>query len=185
MHFGRYKNWRYKNTTLLLVSLVIFFYFLDAPPVHRFILTLGDLGFLGAFITGMLFVSTFTVAPATVLLFYLADKYHPIEIALIAGLGSVLGDYLIFRFLKDKIFDELTPLFEKYAGGHFLTLLHTPYFSWFSPVLGALLIMSPFPDELGLGLLGLSKLRIWEFLLLTFVLDVAGIFIIVSLARLT
>ena len=153
--------------------------------MHRFILTLGDLGFLGAFITGVLFVSTFTVAPATVLLFYLADKYQPIEIALIAGLGSVLGDYLIFRFLKDKIFDELTPLFEKYASGHFLTLLHTPYFSWFSPVLGALLIMSPFPDELGLGLLGLSKLRIWEFLLLTFVLDVSGIFIIVSVARLT
>ncbi len=167
----------------MAVSLILFFYFLQSAPVQSAIDHLGRLGYVGAFITGMLFVSTFTVAPAAVLLFYFADQYHPWEIALVAGLGSVLGDYILFRYLKDKIFDELGPLFRQFGGSYLKTLMHTPYFSWFSPILGAIIIMSPFPDELGMGLLGLSKIKTWQFFLLTLVLDVTGIFIIVSFTK--
>jgi len=181
--FLQYKHWKYKNTTLLLISVAVFLYFIEARPVQLFIAALGNLGYLGAFITGIMFVSTFTIAPATVLLFFLADKYNPYELALVAGLGSVFGDYLIFRFLNDKIFIELSPLFKKYTSKHLRTLLHTPYFSWFSPVLGAVIIMSPLPDELGIGLLGLNKMKTWRFILLTFVLDVIGIFLVITAAR--
>lgn len=184
MHTLRYKNWKYKNTTFLILSIAVFIYFIDSDPVRIFITTLGGLGYLGAFIVGILFVSTFTVAPATVALFYLADKHHPIEIALIAGLGSVIGDYIIFRFLKDRVYKELAPIFGKYKRSHLKTLIKTPYFSWFSTILGALLILSPVPDEFGIGLLGLSKISLWRFIMITFVLDVVGIFLIVTLARL-
>lgn len=185
MYHPKHKRWRYKNTTMLALGLLLFFIFLGSPPVQAAIDHLGRLGYVGAFITGMLFVSTFTVAPAAILLFYFADQYHPVEIALVAGLGSVLGDYILFRFLKDRIFEELAPLFEQYGGSYLKVLFHSPYFSWFSPILGAIIIMSPFPDELGMGLLGLSKIKTWQFFLLTLVLDVTGIFIIVSFTRIT
>lgn len=113
----KWRRWKYKNTFMLLISLVVFFWLAKTPFVDSVIKEIGTFGYLGAFITGIFFVSTFTVAPAAVILFNLADVLHPIEVAILAGLGAMVGDYIIFRFMKDKVFDELLPLLRK---------LHTP-----------------------------------------------------------
>ncbi len=176
-------SWKYKNTTLLIVSLAVFFYFADSVVVQGFIDGLGSLGYVGAFITGMLSVSTFTVAPALVVLFTLADYLNPFEVALLAGFGSMAGDYLIFRFIKDRVYEELQPLFARLGGTRISTLLHTPYFAWFLPILGGTIIASPLPDELGVSILGISKMKSWKFLILSFCLNAIGIFIVVTLAR--
>ncbi len=178
-----WRNWKYKNTTFLILSLIVFFYFADSPTVKNFINDLGSLGYIGALITGIFFVSTFTVAPAAVVLFNLADHLNPFEVAILAGLGSVVGDYIIFRFVKDRIFEELRPLFARLNDTRISELLHTPYFAWLLPVIGATIIASPLPDELGVGILGISKMKTWQFLILSFFLNAAGIFIIVTLAR--
>jgi len=51
------------------------------------------------------------------------------------------------------------------------------------PVTGAVIIASPFPDELGVTLLGLSRVRNIHFLVVTYLLNTIGIFLIVLLAR--
>ena len=180
----KYKNWKFKNTFFLVVSLVLFFYFADTSFVKNIINSIGTLGYLGAFIVGIFFVSTFTVAPASVVLFYLSKEINPVEIALIAGLGAVLGDFMIFRFLKDRVFEELKPIFMKLGGSYVSQLFSTPYFAWFPPVLGAIIIASPFPDEIGIGLLGITKLKSWQFIGLSFILNSLGIFLIVTIANL-
>lgn len=177
------KIWKFRNTILLLLSVILIFIFIDTPFVKNIIHSIGSLGYWGAFLAGVFFVSTFTVAPAGVVLFFLARELNPLIIAVIAGLGAVLGDYLIFRFLKDKIFEELKPIFEKLGGSYFSHLISTPYFAWLAPVLGAIIIASPFPDEIGIGLMGLSKLKNWQFLLISFVLNSVGILIIITLAK--
>ncbi len=144
---------------------------------------IGSLGYLGAFIIGIFFVSTFTVVPATVILFYLAKEMNVFEVALLAGLGAMLGNYIIFRFLKDKVFEELRPVFRSLGGSSLSHLLATPYFTWFTPVLGAIIIASPFPDEIGIALIGASRIKKWQFLILTFVLDSVGILLILLLAK--
>src|SRR3990167_2198875 len=111
-HF-KWKRWHYKNTTLLALSLVAFFFLARTPQVDSLIREAGTLGYVGAFIAGIFFVSTFTVAPAAVVLYHLADSLHPLEIAILAGLGAMVGDYIIYRYLRDKIFIELRPLFIK------------------------------------------------------------------------
>lgn len=63
-------------------------------------------------------------------------------------------------------------------------LFKTPYFSWLLPVIGAAVIASPLPDEAGVSLLGLSKIRKWQFFAITFALNAVGIFLIVSVATL-
>src|SRR5574339_602266 len=112
----RYKHWRFKNTLLLIVSLILFFYFADTLFVKNIIHSIGSLGYLGAFIAGIFFVSTFTVAPASVVLFYLARELSPLEVAIFAGVGGVLGDYLIFSFLRERVFEEITPVFMNLGG---------------------------------------------------------------------
>jgi hypothetical protein len=181
--FNQYRHWRFKNTFLLILSLALFFYFADTAFVKNIISGIGDLGYLGAFITGIFFVSTFTVAPASVVLFYLAKELAPLEVALFAGLGGVVGDYVIFRFLKDRVFEELKPVFMRLGGVRLSHLISTPFFAWSAPVLGAIIIASPLPDEIGVGLLGISKLKNWQFLILSLVLNSLGILIIISLAR--
>jgi len=45
---------------------------------------------------------------------------------------------------------------------------------------GALIIISPLPDELGVSLMGISKLKWYRFLLLSFTLNTLGIFFLLS-----
>ena len=71
---------------MLILSLVLFFG-QDAAGRRRYTSHWSPMGYLGAFITGIFFVSTFTVVPASVVLFRLAESLHPIEVALLAGLG--------------------------------------------------------------------------------------------------
>lgn len=178
-----WKKWPYKNTGFLVVSIAVFFYFADSSFIQNIIIKLGELGYLGAFITGIFFVYTFTVAPSAAILFHLSDSYNPFLIALLAGLGAVIGDYIIFRYFKDKVFDELKPFFKMMSGPFIKKIFSTPYFAWLLPLSGLFIIASPFPDEIGIGLISASRMKNWQFLLLTFLLNAAGIFIIVLLAR--
>ena len=180
----KYKHWKLKNTFLLIVSVVALFYFSDGPFIKNVIHEIGGLGFFGAFLAGVFFVSTFTVVPAGIVLFYLAGKLDPLGVIISAGVGAMLGDYVIFRFLKDRVLGELEPVFMKLGGSHISRLFSTPYFAWLAPVFGAIIIASPFPDEIGIGLLGIAKIKNWQFLILSFILNSLGIFFIIALANL-
>ncbi len=179
----KWKNWHYHNTAFLILSLVIFFFFADTPYIKSLITWLGNFGYIGAFIAGIMFASVFTIAPATVVLFYLAGSLNPIGIAVVAGLGCMVGDYLILKFLKDRIFGELEPVFLNHGGKPVRKLFKTPYFSWVVPIIGAIIIMSPFPDEVGIGMLGLTKIKTWKLMGLLLLLDIIGVFLIVAAAR--
>ncbi len=84
--------------------------------------------------------------------------------------------------MKDKVAEELIPIFQSIGGNHIRKLFHTPYFAWFIPIIGAVIIASPLPDEIGVSILGISKMKNWKFLLLSFFLNTVGIFIIVTVA---
>jgi hypothetical protein len=116
-------------------------------------------------------------------LYTLAQEYNPFLIAITAGFGAMLGDLLIFRFFQDQIFKELAPLVSQIKKNPLFGLLRSPYFGWLTPVLGAIIIASPFPDEVGIGMMGLSKISRWQFMLLTYVLNTAGILAIVLFAQ--
>lgn len=178
------KNWRYKNTFILILSLIFLFYITNTNLGQQVIKNISNLGYVGSFITGIFFVSTFTVAPASVVLFKMAELYNPIIIALTAGTGAVIGDYIIFRFLKDNVFNEIKPIFMKLGGTQMSRIISTPYFAWLAPVMGAIIIASPLPDEVGIGLMGISKLKNWQFIIISFTLNSLGIFVITSLAKL-
>ena len=182
-YFQKYRHWQYKNTALLILSLIALFYLASTETVQNIIGIIGNFGYLGAFFVGILFVSTFTVGPAIVILYYLAAQFNPFAVALIAGFGAVLGDYLIFRFLKDRVFEELKPIFKTLHDSFLIQFFKTPFFIWLLPLLGAAIIASPFPDELGIGILGLSKMNNWQFLAILFLLHIIGIFMVVTIAR--
>ena len=174
-------SWKYKNLTYFAISILFALLIFRSEQFHAFILNLGGLGYIGAFFAGILFVSTFTVTTGAVILLILAEKLSPIEIGIIAGLGAVFGDFTIFRFIKDNLTREIVSIYNHIDGDHhFRKVLHSKYFGWTLPVIGAIIIASPFPDEIGVSLMGISKMKTYQFLLISFLLNATGIFLVVS-----
>ncbi len=173
--------WRYHNTILLVASLVLLIFLARAGVLELVTLAISRLGYLGVFCTGIIFVSTFTVVPAGLLLVALSQHFGLFATTLLAGLGATVGDFLIFRFLRDRVFEELKPIFMKLGVRRLADLFATPHFAWLAPVLGAIIIASPLPDEVGIGLLGATKLRTRDFVLLSFSLNTIGIALILIL----
>jgi hypothetical protein len=174
-------GYKYKNLTFLFVSILVAFFLFRNEAFHQYFLNLGALEYLGAFLSGFFFVSTFTIAPASILLFILAESLPIIPVALIAGIGAMAGDLTIFQFFKnDETDKEIIMLFKEMGGKSILHLLNSKHLRWTWPFIGALIIISPLPDEIGVSLMGISKLPTWYFLVLSYVLNTIGIFLLLS-----
>lgn len=178
----KWKHWRYKNTFFSVVSLLFFIFFINHPFVQNIMKQVGSFGYAGVFLCGVLFVSTFTVVPSIALLYEFAGVLNPWWVAIIAGLGTMVGDYFVFKFLRDGIFEEIGPIFAKLEGSFLKKIFASPFFVWLTPIIGAILIASPVPDEIGVSMMGLSKIKLWQFMLISFCLGFIAIFMVVLLA---
>lgn len=174
---------KYRNTFTLIFVTALFFILGRLGVWDIAFNWIDNLGYFAVFIGGLFFTSVFTIAPSIALLSHLSLKFDPMLLALVAGIGAVIGDYIIFRFLRERIFDELKPIFFKFGGRKIKHLLATKNFIWITPALGAAIIASPLPDELGIGLLGASKISAREFKIIAYVFNVLGILIIALVAR--
>lgn len=176
-----HKKWRYKNTAFLILALIILLIIAPSGAFQKVVTSVASLGYLGAFIAGLFFVYIFSVAPATVVLLLLAQNHNLFLLSFFAALGSLLGDYIIFQIFRTRIAEEWAPALRELKGSHVYKVFHSPYFSWTLPVLTAVLIASPIPDEIAVGALGFSKLKDWQFIPMALVLDYLGILVLVFL----
>jgi hypothetical protein len=171
---------KYKNLLMVGVGIIFALVLSRFEAFHSLLLGLGNLGFIGAFLAGMLFVSSFTVASGSLILLILAETLPALELGLIAGLGAVLADALIFHFVKDNLNEELSEIYSKVDKNHrLIKLFHTKHFRWMLPVIGTIIIASPLPDEMGVSLLGISKISNFKFIILSYLANSIGIFLIV------
>lgn len=53
--------------------------------------------------------------------------------------------------------------------------------AWFRDLLGAIILASPFPDEIAVALMSTTKIRTETFIWLTFIADTVGIYLLVSI----
>lgn len=177
---------KHKNLILLILGVIAALILIQIPGFHELLLKLGNFGYLGAFIAGMLFTSTFTLTIGAVILLNLAGSLPFFPLVVISALGAVLCDFLIFKFVKNGVNEEIKPLYQEVEKlekkAHLKKILHTKYFAWTLPVLGALVIVSPLPDELGVSLLGISEIKILRFILISFCSHGVGMTLLISAA---
>ena len=147
------------------------------------VVTLG-LRYFGSFIAGIFFTSIFTTAPAIVTLGEIAKTNSLLLTAFFGAFGAVIGDVIIFRFIRDRLSEHLLELVEhKGSWKRTKALFKLRYFRWITFLFGGLIIASPLPDELGIGLLGFSKMKIKNFIPLSFFFNFLGIILIGLIAR--
>lgn len=140
-------------------------------------------GEAGSFLSGMLYTSFLTSAPAAVALVSLGAHVAVWKIALIGALGVVCGDLILFRFIRSRLAQDVVDTLVGVRVRKFGRILSRRPFSWIVPALGAVVLASPLPDELGLLMIGASKLSQYYFVSLVYTVNVIGIFLLVTTAQ--
>lgn len=180
------KAWRkyeYKHTTIAISIITVFVIALDTALVQGLLDYIVHLGIPGIVLTGAMFVSFFTAAPAVVLLIELAGDYNPLLIAFWGAIGSAIGDWIILKFFQERVGYELLPLAKKWKLLPFIRKIRRKKYRERTTLLGMFMIASPMPDELGIAMLGLAHLPTISLLIITFLLNAAGILVIVLAAQ--
>lgn len=181
------KEMRQKNVIrdigILIISIAIAAILSQSGYLEKFLTGAHEWKFFGSFFSGIFFVSVFTVAPAGVILFKIAAAGSIWETAFLGALGALLGDYLIFKFIKDSIAEDISWLLQKTKKERLFSVFKLKIFRRLLPFLGAIIIASPLPDEIGLAMLGLSKLKTSLFIPLSFALNFFGILILSLFAK--
>jgi hypothetical protein len=141
-----------------------------------------NLPLIASFLAGFFFTSVFTVAPAAIVLGKLAQVIGVIPVALLGGLGAILSDYLMFFFIREKLKNDIDTIIKERIHKNPLSIFKLEFLRWLNPLLGAILIITPLPDEIGLALLGFSKISARNLLITLFVLHFLGIFLLAQVA---
>ncbi|MBI5398349.1 hypothetical protein HZB03_02695 [Candidatus Woesearchaeota archaeon] len=169
-----------KLSLLLLTFFVAYLLFAgeDFGSLHPYILSLG---YAGAFIAGIFYVYSFSAAFATAVFLIIAKQHNIILAGLVGGPGSLLGDLIIFRFIRHSFADEI----EKLSQERFVIHIHhrTPNIlrKLLYSGIAAFFIASPLPDEIGVMLLAASRdISTRTFSILSYTLNTAGIFVILG-----
>ncbi|MBI4090988.1 MAG: hypothetical protein HY422_03105 [Candidatus Komeilibacteria bacterium] len=174
-----------KDALILAGSIALAILLVRSGIIHAALDRAGQYALVGSFVAGICFASLFTVAPAVAVLAEIGQTHSPILVALIGGAGAVLGDLIIFKFMRDRVSLHLAFIIQKIKSPLFAAILRHRAFKWLLPFIGALIIASPFPDELGLALMGLSHIKTRIFIPLSFGLNATGILIIILVSRAT
>ena len=172
-----------KEDILAIAVSVALAWFLISSGFLATLLAATDAGkIFESFVVGIFFTSAFTLAPAAIFLAGLSQSISPWAVALFGALGAMCGDLILFLFIRDRLARDIKALFPKSAVRRFLNSFHLGFWKWLAPILGALIIASPLPDEFGVSLLGLSRTRTSMFLLVSFVMNFLGILLVAAVA---
>jgi len=141
-------------------------------------------GYVGIFISGILYVFSFTAPIATALILIFSTNNNFILLGLIAGIGSLVGDFLIFHFIRISFVDEIKEFSQHKISLFTLNKIPKIYQKYLAYTLGAIFIATPLPDEVGITILASSKeVKLKHFGIISYVLNTAGIFLIILLGK--
>jgi len=146
---------------------------------------LFSLGYIGTFFAGFFFTYGFTAAPATAILLILAKEQNIILAGFIGGFGALVGDLLIFKFVRHSFAEEIEKIRKERIFRDIKSKI--PFFirRYLFPVFAGFIIASPLPDEIGVSLLSATtRIQTKIFSILSYILNTAGIFVVLTIGNL-
>ena len=181
---NRKNNFLLQDIAIIVLSIFVAVILIKTEVLTKILTSTKELELAGSFIAGIFFTSIFTAAPAMVTLGEIARANSAALTAIFGGMGAVVGDLIIFRFVRDRLSEHLLELVKHQGAGKRIKMLFKlKFFRRLTFLVGGLIIASPFPDELGIGLLGFSKMRTRWFIPLSFMFNSIGIFLIGLVAK--
>lgn len=190
--FRSLKNKKNKENALALVRDIVMIsigivvaIFLSRIGVIDYVVSIfSDYYIIASFISGIFFTSIFTIAPSSITLVHLSQTAPTAGIVFWGGLGAMFGDLILFLFIKDRFAEDLKKVFRPSSMKYIFKSLHLGFMRWLSPLIGALIIASPLPDEFGITLLGMSKIKTTILMPIAFVMNMLGIYLLIEFSHL-
>ena len=167
-----------KLSAILLTYPLAFFIFASIGP-EAMHLIVEPFGIGGIFVAGALYTYGFTASAAMFLIPSFLPDYPVIFIALIAGLGATLADITIFRLLKGNLKKEIDRV-RRIPSVRRIIMSPVMRPKIVRDVIGFLIIMSPFPDEIGVTFLSLARMDEPTFRIVSFAANVLGVYLLAS-----
>lgn len=179
----RYRRELFKDIFFIFVGALITVFLSKFGIIDLLIRVLGG-NVIATFIAGIFFTSVFTLAPASVALAHMSTLMPTSQVLIFGALGAMTGDLLLFYFIRDRFADDLLGSMRPSVVKHVFRSFHFGFLKWLSPLLGAAFIASPLPDEFGLMLMGISKIRVAVLLPISFAMNILGVYSIIWFAHL-
>jgi uncharacterized membrane protein YdjX (TVP38/TMEM64 family) len=170
-----FKNKLEKDFFIVVGSILVAFIILEVGIVDALLREIQSVGVIASFTSGIFFTSIFTIAPASLVLVKIATFSNPVTVALFGALGAMVGDLLVFFFVKHTLADDLVRLIKRSKYQKIFHRLHFGVLRFVMPVVGGLIIASPLPDEIGLAILGVSKIKTIYLIPIALIMNFLGI----------
>jgi hypothetical protein len=176
---------KYPKLALLGLTGVLAFLMFRDQSVQSFFHSLGDLGYLSAYLGGMLFAFGFGAPFGVAILLTIADDLNILVAALVGGLGALTTDYIIFKFIRLTFDDEIT----RFRGSNGFSLFRRLVLDrmppkiryYFAVGVAGLVISSPLPDEIGVAILAsIATIRERTFAVISFSLNTLGVLVMLE-----
>lgn len=173
-----YKNLE-RDIVIILISVFFAIVLIRFGAVQDIVSSIDELKIIGSFIAGFFFTSAFTIAPAAIALAEISQTTSPFLVAFWGALGSLVGDLVIFLFIRDHFADDIMEALHTLKNEKkIIQFFKRGFFRWLSPLLAAFIIASPLPDEFAIALMGISKVRMSLFIPICFIMSFFGILVI-------
>lgn len=170
-----------RDISIVIISIVVAIILVQTGAIKALLDLSEGMNVIGSFLAGIFFTSVFTTALATVTLGSIAVMNNLWLVALFGGIGAAIGDFLIFKFIRDGVAEDTNALLahsKRWRG-----IFHLRFFRFLLPFLGAVIIASPLPDEAGLAMMGIVKFKARILVPISFASNFIGILIIGLVAR--
>lgn len=172
-----------RDMFFILLSVLVAIFIVRYGVISNFISLVDEGKILGSFLAGVFFTSAFTIAPASIALAELSQTISIIPLAFFGACGAVVGDMILFLFIRDKFADDLTKVLHTYHDKKWTRFFHRKFLKWLTPLIGAIIIASPLPDEVGITMMGFSRINTKMLVAISFVMNFVGILLVAFVAH--
>lgn len=169
-----------KDLFIISFSIIVAIILMRSNAITYLINSTKEYQILASFVSGIFYTSLFTIAPASVAILEITQKMNPFLIAFIGAFGAVLGDFIIFKYIKDNISSYIAMISRKIRHE---SILESKIFSFSFSLIGAVIVASPLPDEIGLALMGITKMRTLYFVPISYILNFIGILVLALIGK--
>ena len=175
---------KYPKLSLFIISVILVYLLFSGlayKPLHD---ALVFMGYFGTFLAGLLYPYALTSAAGTGILLILAKEQNLLLAGVIAGIGALISDIILFLFVTHSFSDEVQKLSKETVVRTVNRWIPDPIRVYLLATFAGILIASPLPTEIGILLMtSIKNISFKKFIIIIYILHASAIFIILLIGN--